>query len=192
MGKPTTINPLNFIIMILNGKIIEKEKFVANCKQQIKVYLYILDALEHIREVANKFDGKCFNIRFIRELEARTKHLTTKSAYDGSDIPLFYFSKDGAVNTEVKVTIEDRYCKVGGYVQTNGWTFKVCDGGTVDSSIAYNEDDEKRIRSYMETHEDAINNFDLYTGKMLEEVKAAVDKYNHDCNYLLKASVYVR
>lgn len=178
--------------MILNGKIIEKEKFVANCKQQIKVYLYILDALEHIREVANKFDGKCFNIRFIRELEARTKHITKKSAYDGSDIPMFYFYKAGDENTDVKVSIGDRYCEVGGYVDTNDWTFKVCEGSTVDARIAQNEDDEKGIRSCIETYEDAINNFDLYTGKMLEEVKAAVDKYNNDCNYLLKAHVYVR
>ena len=178
--------------MILNGKIIEKESFVANCKQQIKVYLYILDALEHIREVAKKFDGKCFNIRFIRELEDRTKHLTKKSAYDGSDIPLFYFYKAGVENTDVKVSIDDRYCEVGGYVDVNDWTFKVCEGSTVDARIAQNEDDEKSIRSCIETYEDAINNFDIYTGKMLEEVKAAVDKYNHDCNYLLKAHVYVR
>ena len=178
--------------MILNGKIIEKEKFVANCKQQINVYLYILDALEHIREVANKFDGKCFNIRFIRELEARTKHITKKSAYDGSDIPLFYFHKAGDANTEVKVSIDDRYCEVGGYVDTNYWTFKVCEGCNVDARIAQNEDEEKSIRSRIETYEDAIKNFDLYTGRMLEEVKAAVDKYNNDCNYLLKAHVYVR
>lgn len=178
--------------MILNGKIIKKESFVANCKQQIKVYLYILDALEHIREVANKFDGKCFNVRFIRELEDRTKHLTINSECDGSEIPLFHFSKAGAVNTEVNVTIIDRYSKVGGYVQTNCWTFKVCDGGTISASIAYNEDDEKLIRSYIADYEDAINNFDLYTGRMIEEVKAAVDKYNNDCNYLLKAHVYVR
>ena len=178
--------------MILNGKIIEKESFVVNCKQQIKVYLYILDALEHIREVANKFDGKCFNIRFIRELEARTKHITKKSAYDGSDIPLFYFYKAGDANTEVKVSIDDRYCEVGGYVDVNDWTFKVCEGCTVDARIAQNDDEEKSIRSCIETYEDAINNFDLYTGKMLEEVKAAIDKYNNDCNYLLKAHVYVR
>ena len=178
--------------MILNGKIIKKESFVANCKQQIKVYLYILDALEHIREVAKKFDGKCFNIRFIRELESRTKHITKKSAYDGSDIPLFYFYKAGDANTEVKVSIDDRYCEVGGYVDINDWTFKVCEGWTVDARIAQNEDEEKSIRSCIETYEDAIKNFDLYTGKMLEEVKAAVDKYNNDCNYLLKANVYVR
>ncbi|MCD7900267.1 MAG: hypothetical protein LUH22_10465 [Bacteroides sp.] len=63
---------------------ISKERFTAQMHQQIKVYNHLLQGLEVLKGVADRFNGKVLNVRFVNAMKESNNHYRLSYSLNGS------------------------------------------------------------------------------------------------------------
>lgn len=162
----------------------EKERILAKWEQQIKVYRDAISAMESIRELADKFDGKVINKRFVTAMNEITdkkcvsfsiveKGFSFSCNHNEKRVKIMMHDRCRSMpnyNVYVDVSeheiIEDDFAKP--YINADGRLAKDSFLASIDSNI-------KHLSEIISEYQRAIDRFDDYMAmveKINEEITA--------------------
>lgn len=162
----------------------EKERILAKWEQQIKVYRDAISAMESIRELADKFDGKVINKRFVTAMN----EITDKKCVSFSIVEKGFSFSCNHNEKRVKIMMHDRCRSMPNYnvyvdvseheIIEDDFTkpYINADGRLAkDSFLASIDSNIKHLPEIISEYQRAIDRFDDYMAmveKINEEITA--------------------
>lgn len=149
-----------------------KQQFIAKCEKRIEVRNIIMDFYLNVYlPTLLKFNGKVYNIRFIKALREKAKEIPNlgelayinEKSYDHIEMQIhfdrFNYSNYESMSFPCELTTEGRidYEKTINYKYAKLW--------------------EENFNKYTKEIEDTIKNYDQYL-KVVDQLQKAVDEYH--------------